>query len=134
MEVLEIEKAFNEIIARRNELAILDYNADNYDDLEDELHDLEDDFNEEFGEYLEDLLGDIHEELILESEVLLPTAYILQKYVSEGKGYDLSPEDGVFVELDDYPNCNTRILFLPEPLRLVFAIEGAISKEWEIKQ
>ena len=134
MDIKEIEKVFNEIVARRNELSQLDYSAENYDDLEDELHDLEDDFNEEYGEFLEDLLDDIHEEIKVDSDVLLPTAYILKKYVEEGKGYDLNPdEDGVFIEVEGYAELNTRLMLLPDPLRVSFSIEGAVSKEWEVK-
>ncbi len=123
---------FNEIVSRRNELSTLDYSHEKYDELEDELHDLEDDFNEEFSEVIEDSVMDAQDELKIDMETLLATAYILPKYVEEGKGYDLDPDDGVAVELEDMPDCNARLMLLPDPLRIAHAVEGAIVKEWEV--
>lgn len=124
---------FNEIVSRRNELSLLNYSDDKYDDLEDELHDIEDDFNEEYGEIIEDLLMDVQDDLKVDMEILLPTAYFLPKYVEEGKGYDLGKDDGVAIELEEMPECNARLMLLPDPMRVAFAVEGAITKMWDIK-
>lgn len=133
MENATMVSIFNEIVSRRNELSLLTYSDEKYDDLEDELHDLEDDFNEEYGEMVEDLLMDVQDDLKVDMEVLLPTAYFLPKYVEEGNSYDLGPEEGVAIELEEMPDCNARLMLLPDPMRVAFAVEGAITKEWEIK-
>ncbi len=41
----KLDKELTEIVEKRNQLAGMDYNHKDYDDLEEKLHDLEDDFN-----------------------------------------------------------------------------------------
>ena len=45
------------------------------------MHDLEDDLNEEFGDELESQLEDIYTKLESDNEVLLPSAYLANKYI-----------------------------------------------------
>ena len=121
------------LINKRNELARLDYNSQNYDDVEEELHDMEDDFLDEYGEYLESVLQAIHDEFCPESDVLLPIAYLAKKYyVKEKNGknlYSPYPGEGVFVEVDNYINHDTRIVFVPDPIRLVLIIDKSQIEE-----
>lgn len=134
MDLQKLEALFNEIVGRRNELSQLSYSDEKYDQLEDEVHDLEDDFSEEYGEVLEDLLGDIHEEMKIDTEVLLPVSYILSRYEEVNGQIDVNVNNGVAIESEDYPGCNTRLMFLPDPMRLAFTLEGSVTKEWEIKK
>lgn len=133
MDLAKLEKEFNEIVSRRNELSQLDYNDEKYDELEDEMHDLEDDFNEAYGETLEDFLGDVHEDVKIDTDILLPISYILPKYVEVNGQIEIGPEEGVAVESENYSNLNSRLMFLPDPFRLAFCVEGAITKEWDLK-
>lgn len=107
MDVKALDKALQEIIKKKDELAKLDYNNPKYDDLEEELHDLEDDFQEEYGEYLEEALQDIHDELCPDNDVLMPIAYL-------GKG--------VPVEVDKYDGKDTKLTLVPGPARIVLSV------------
>lgn len=131
MDQNKVEAAFNAIVAKRNELSVLDYSDESYDDLEDQLHELEDDFMENYGEFVEDIIDDVHAELKIDSDVLSPVSYILPSYEAVGKK-DVDIEDGVFVEVEGFSDVNSRLMILPEPMRIVFAIGGQITKEWNL--
>lgn len=123
MDVKALDKALLEIIKNRQELAAIDYSNPKYDDLEEKLHDLEDDFMETFGDDLERALQDIHDEYCPDSDVLVPIAYIAKKYqVSANNEYTVAPTEGVFVEMDDYPGKDTKLVILPSPTRIVLNI------------
>lgn len=125
MDVKALDKALVEIIKNRQELASIDYNNPKYDDLEEKLHDLEDDFMEGFGEELERALQDIHDEYCPDSEVLVPIAYIAKKYdVSDKNEYSVAMNEGVFVEMDDYPGKDTKLVILPNPPRIALNISN----------
>lgn len=125
MDVKALDKALVEIIKNRQELASIDYNNPRYDDLEEKLHDLEDDFMEGFGEELERALQDIHDEYCPDSEVLVPIAYIAKKYdVNDKNEYSVAMTEGVFVEMDDYPGKDTKLVILPNPPRIALNISN----------
>ena len=122
-----------QLINKRNELARLDYNSQDYDDVEEHLHDLEDAFLDEYGDYFENILQAIHEEFCPESDVLLPIAYLAKKYyVKEKNGkmlYSPYPGEGVYVEVDDYMDHDTRMVIVPDPVRLVLIIDKSQVEE-----
>lgn len=131
--------ALNQIIEKKNQLSDLDYSDETYDEVEDELHDLEDDFNEDFGDFMEGIIHDVHDELCPDTEVLLPTAYIAQKYVAEGEmdggdiSYTISKDAGVCVEVDDYIEKDTRLVILPSPPRLWLIVDGVPKEQvWSL--
>jgi hypothetical protein len=107
MDIKALDKALTEIVKKREELAKVDYNNPKYDDLEEQLHDLEDAFQDEFGEYLEEALQDIHDKYCPDNDVLMPIAYL-------GKG--------VYVEADNFPGKDTRLVLAPTPPRIVLTI------------
>ena len=123
MDVIALDKALQEIIKTRMELAKLDYSNPAYDDLEEKLHDAEDAFQDSFGDDLENVLQDVHDEFCPDSEVLLPVAYIAKIYTVNAKNeYSVAPTEGVFVEMDDYPGKDTKLAIMPNPLRIVLNI------------
>lgn len=125
MDVNALNAALLEIIKSRQELASIDYNNPKYDDLEEKLHDLEDDFMENHGEELERALQDIHDEYCPDSDVLVPIAYIAKKYgVNEKNEYTVTSAEGVFVEMDDFPGKDTKLVILPSPPRIQLSIGG----------
>ena len=124
-----------QIIHKKNELSELDYNDENYDDVEEELHDLEDDFIESFGDHLEMALQKVHDEVCPDNDVLLPIAYLAKKYyVKEKEGRLLfapMPGEGVIVDTDKYPNRDTRIVIVPDPVRIIMITDKAkIDELW----
>ena len=135
MDVKALDKALQEIIKNRMELSKLDYNNPKYDDLEEKLHDLEDNFQDTFGEELENALQEIHDEYCPDSDVLVPIAYIAKQYSVNGKNeYTVANTEAVFVEMDDYPGKDTRLVILPNPVRILLNIGNDVQKVvWSVK-
>jgi hypothetical protein len=127
-----IDKAILEIIQCRNELSKIDYSNPSYDDLEEKLHDLEDDFQEKYGEQMEDVLQDVHDKYCPESDVLLPIAYLANHYeVNDKNEYSASPSEGVFVEVENHPGKETKLLILPNPIRIVLSLGKEQQIVWK---
>ena len=123
MNLKALDKDIQELIKSRSELSKLDYNNPQYDELEEKLHDGEDAFQEKYGEFLEEILQDVHDEHCPDSDVLMPIAYLAKKYVISDKGqYSVEPSEGVFVETEKYQGKDTKLVILPNPVRIVLNI------------
>jgi hypothetical protein len=122
MDYAAADKALEELVIKKNQLASTDYNDKSYDALEEELHDLEDDFLEDFGSLLEERLSLVHDEYCPDSEVLSPIAYIGNAYKQEGGSWKAPHQEGVIVEADDYEHDLVRMILVPKPLRIVLNI------------
>ncbi len=123
-DVKKMDESVQELIKVKNELSGLDYNDERYDEVEEKLHDLEDNFVEKFGDFLEEVLHNVHDEYCPDNDVLLPIAYLAKEYsISSDNQYDVAPNSGVFVDADDYPGKNTRLVLIPNPLRIVMNID-----------
>jgi len=125
MNIKDLDKALVEIVEKKNALSQLNYNDENYDQVEEELHDLEDDFIDEYGDYLEDVLTDVHDELCPDNDVLLPIAYLANKYLrheDNGKATYIAADGGVLVDVDEYPDRLTHLVLAPMPTRLVLQV------------
>ena len=123
MDYSAIEKALIQIIQKRAELKKLDYSDPAYDTKEDELHDLEDNFQEEYGEAMEEVLQDVHDELCPDTDVLLPIAYLASVYTKDGNDqYQVAANEGIYVESDDFPGKDTKLVIVPSPLRIVINV------------
>lgn len=141
MDIIALDKALRALVEKKNELAQLDYNDPRYDEAEEELHDMEDDFQREFGEYIEDALHVVHDDIAPDNDVLLPIAYLADKYEKVGEKADGSPlydtdmKQGVLVDVDDYPGKAARLVLIPNPTRLVLMVAG-VGKEqvWVAKK
>lgn len=141
MDIKALDKALRALVEKKNELAQLDYNDTRYDEAEEELHDMEDDFQSEYGEYIEDALHIVHDDIAPDNDVLLPIAYLADKYEKVGEKADGSPlydtdmQQGVLVDVDDYPGKPARLVLIPNPTRLVLMVAG-VGKEqvWVAKQ
>lgn len=137
METKEINAALAEIIEKKSQLGKLSYDDKNYDKVEDDLHLLEDNFVDRFGDFLEDVLQKVHDEICPDNDVLLPIAYLANNYQETGKNpdgsvqYDVKPGEGVWVDADKYPGKDTRLVLLPNPLRLLLSVGGKKEIVWE---
>jgi hypothetical protein len=135
MDIKKLDEALLEIIDKKNQLTKLDYSDETYDTIEEELHDLEDDFVEQYGPFLEEALHIVHDEYCPDNEVLLPIAYLANKYVEIGKNedgkpkYAAEPNDGVIVDVDDFPGKICRLVFEPSPIRLMMSVDKGKSIE-----
>jgi hypothetical protein len=128
MDIKALDKALQEIVTRRMELAKIDYNNPKYDDLEEQLHDLEDSLQDEYGDYLEGALQEVHDKYAPDTDVLYPIAYLAKTYtVSDKNEYSVAETEGVFVEIDGQPSKNTKLVLLPNPIRIV--LNGGKEKQ-----
>ena len=120
MDIKALDKAIQEIAIRRNELKKIDYNNPKYDDLEEELHDLEDAFHVKFGEYLEEALQEVHDKLSPDTDILFPIAYLAKTYTINAKNeFSVTNAEGVYVEMDSMPGKETKLVIVPNPLRII---------------
>ena len=135
MDIKKLDHALALLVEKTHELNALDYNDKNYDTVEEELHDMEDDFLDEYGDFLEEVLGDVHEEYCPDSDVLLPIAYLAKQYKKVGKNedgsdrYEVGPKEGVLVDADAYPNQLCKLVLVPGPTRLILNIKNKEQKE-----
>ena len=135
MDVKAIDQALQEIIKSRMELLKLDYSNPKYDDLEEKIHDLEDAFQDSFGDEIERALQEVHDEYCPDTDVLFPIAYIAKTYLLSSKNeFSVAPTEGVFVEMDDYPGKDTKLVIVPNPVRIILNI-GADKQQvvWTAK-
>ncbi len=130
MDIKALDRELAALVEMKNKLSVLDYSDENYDTIEEELHDLEDDFLENYGDFIEDGLNDVHDEYCPDTDVLLPIAYLANKYARKGKNgegtiqYDVDINEGVIVEVDDYPDTLCKLVLVPGPTRLILNINN----------
>lgn len=134
MDIKALDNDLTALIERKIALSKIDYSSEDYDELEEELHDLEDDFLEKYGDYLEDAFHEVHDEFCPDTDVLLPIAYLPNEIISTGNGYDVSFKEGVFVEVDDYPGKDTKLVLLPKPTRIILQVDPETKEVvWKAK-
>ncbi|TGE18619.1 hypothetical protein [Hymenobacter elongatus] len=124
----ELNRGLVALIEKKQELHKLTYDDVRYDEVEEELHDLEDDFNEEYGQYLEEVLEKVHQQLCPDTDVLLPTAY-LPNDIKGDTGYLPSHKEGVWVDSDEFPGKEARLVLVPNPTRLILSVGKTVRKE-----
>ena len=141
MDTNQLNNDLIELILKRNELSRLDYNNPEYDDVEEELHNMEDTFVERYGQYLEEVLAAVHDEICPDNEVLLPIAYLAKQYSiqhDEETGETLfipPPGEGVIVDVDAYENKLTRLVMVPNPVRIILQVSNDHQEElWRVEE
>ena len=123
MDLKALDKALQDIALRRNELKKIDYNNPKYDDLEEELHDLEDSMHVKYGAYLEEALQEVHDKYCPDTDVLFPTAYLAKTYIiSTTNEFSVATSEGVYVEVDSLPGKETKLVIVPNPLRIILNV------------
>ncbi len=135
MDLLELDKAIQDIALRRNALKKIDYNDPKYDDLEEELHDLEDSLHVKYGDYLEDILKDVHDKYCPDTDVLYPIAYLAKSYLIGSKNeFTVAATEGVYVEVDSIPGKETKLVIVPNPVRIILNVDkGQQQVVWTAK-
>jgi len=135
MDISVLEISLKSIAEKKNQLFQLDYNHQDYDQLEEDLHELEDKLIEEFGSDLEDVFNLIHDEYCPDTDVLSPIAYMAKKYDVDQKGlHEVTLDEGVPVDADDYPGKESRLVLVPGPARILLQINNSESVEvWKAK-
>ena len=129
MDIEQLDNDLSQLALMKNRLSQLEYDNEEYDRLEEELHGLEDEFQEKHGEYLDDALSLIHDEFCADNDVLLPIAYLAKSYKIEDGNYDVEMDQGVMVDVDDYPGKSTRLVLIPSPTRIVLIVDENTREE-----
>lgn len=134
MDIQALDSDLTSLVEKKIALSKIDYSSEEYDQKEEELHEMEDNFLEKYGDYLEDAFHEVHDEFCPDTDVLLPIAYLPNEVIVTDEGYDVSFNEGVYVEVDDYPGKETKLVLLPKPTRIVLQID-AKTKEvvWKAK-
>ena len=136
MNVTALNQAVREVVEKRRVLSQMGYDHEQYDDVEEELHDLEDDFLEQYGDFLETVLQKVHNAYCPESDVLLATAYLprqYQKVVDAKTGeeeVEMGDNDGVWVELEEFPGADAKLVMLPDPTRIELLTQAGSQTVW----
>lgn len=139
MDTENLNKELVELVLKKNELDRLDYNDPEYDMVEEELHAMEDHFVLKYGKFLEDVLKSVHEEFCPDNDVLLPIAYLANKYklVQKDNGkteFEVGLDEGVIVDVDNYSDKLIRLVLLPNPTRLLLQIHNSHFEEvWRLE-
>lgn len=135
MNTKALNKDLVALVEKKMLLSRLSYADANYDDLEEELHNLEDQFMEKYGEDLEKALEKVHNTHRIDSDVLLPIAYLAQNYVQKGKNpdgsaiYEVSHREGVWVEIEKFAGREARLVLMPNPPRIVLSVGPRYQEE-----
>ncbi|MDN3671127.1 hypothetical protein QWY93_18010 [Echinicola jeungdonensis] len=135
MDLNKLDTDLTAIVEKRIELSKKTYADPEYDDIEEEVHDLEDDFNEEFGDQLEGELEKIYDKLDSDTDILLPSAYLANKYTPmqpDAHGiisYEVKGKEGVPIESEQFDGQDVRIVLIPNPTRFVMQINGVSLKD-----
>jgi hypothetical protein len=117
----------------KNQLALIPYSAQSYDEIEEALHKAEDEFLQEFGSVLELALKEIHLKYCPGNEILNPIAYLAQVYQlkhNEGKTeYLVDPEEGVSVDCLDQEK--GKLVLVPSPMRFILQTKNKSIEVWK---
>jgi hypothetical protein len=102
------------------------------------LKHLEQDFTFNFGEQLRTILEDVYDDLCPDAEVQAPLDYLAKHYKvvshnSKGNMYAVSHKEGIPVEVDEYGQADTKMVILPNPLRIILNIDEHSKEEvWSV--
>ena len=129
MDMHQLDSNLRVLAEKKTALSSLDYSSDDYDKIEEELHVLEDHFQEKYGDYLEKVFSKIHDEYCRNTDVLLPIAYLADHYEISESSVDVSSDQGVYVEVNDYPDRPSRLVLVPSPTRIVLQLGSEEKKE-----
>ncbi|QSE96776.1 hypothetical protein [Fulvivirga lutea] len=123
MDIQKLNNKLIELITKKKELCGMSYSDASYDALEEQLHDLEDRFLSDYGVYLEEVLHEVHDEYCPDNEVLLPIAYFPSQFELLPNGeFKVGCDQGVYVDVDDYDASETKLVLVPNPIRLVLNV------------
>ncbi|SHN32236.1 hypothetical protein SAMN04488057_12014 [Cyclobacterium lianum] len=135
MDFDKLDEELSRIVELRIRLSEITYADPDYDEIEEQLHDLEDTLNEKYGDLLEEKLAEIYATLSSDNDVLLPSAYLANKYIPmqpDARGvvtYDVQGMEGVPVESEQFDGQDVRIALVPNPVRFVMVINGRSLKD-----
>ncbi len=94
-----------------------------------QLDKLESEFDSNYKEEMHEILLDVHDELCPDNDVQKASDYIAKQYIKKGKKYFVDGSQGLLVHMDDYPHQETKLVLLPNPLRVELNIDEFNKEE-----
>jgi hypothetical protein len=135
MDISKLNDDLTKIVELRNMVEESDLEKNLMAKTELELRKCEKQFLEQYGIYLEEVLKDVHDEICPDDQVLSPIDYLAKKYIDTGnksggkKVYEVENYEGVAVGVDDYPGKNTKLVILPNPMRIMLLVDDVNREE-----
>jgi hypothetical protein len=123
MNIDKLNQAFTRIVEKKLELSKLAAESAQRNAVSDELESLINDFMADYGTIIEEALFNVHDEYCPDCDVMRPLAYIASDYIRKNDRMIAPQGEGIPVYCDDYPDLDARLVFEPNPMRLV--IQGA---------
>lgn len=139
MDVSKLEEDLSKIVELRNIVGEKGLEDNLLSKTRSELEKCENTFLSTYGIYLEEILKDVHDEICPDDQVLSPIDYLANKYIDTGnkrdgkKVYEVDNDQGVKVGVDDYPGKKTRLVILPNPVRIMLLVDDIEREElWRL--
>ncbi len=95
-------------------------------------------FLEQHGEQLRSILEEVYDDLSPDSSVNPPLDYLANHYKligtnEKGNVYDVNHQEGVPIDTDEYGENPTKLVILPNPLRVILNIDAHTREEvWSV--
>ncbi len=135
MDISKLNDDLTKIVELRNMVSESGLEDNLMKKTESELRKSESQFLKQYGIYLEEVLKDVHDEICPDDNVLSPIDYLAKKYIDTGnkrdgrKVYEVENDQGVTVGVDDYPNKDTKLVILPNPVRIMLIVDSRDREE-----
>ncbi len=129
MDISKLNDDLTKIVELRNMVSETGLEKNLMEKTEKDLGKSESRFLKEYGIYLEEVLKDVHDEICPDDTVLSPLEYLANKYIDTGnkrdgrKVYEVENTEGVTVGVDDYPGKETKLVILPNPVRIMLLVD-----------
>ncbi|MFY0685587.1 MAG: hypothetical protein JXQ90_00405 [Cyclobacteriaceae bacterium] len=133
MNIEKLNNAFVAIVEKKAELKNIPITDSSRGPQELTLMEMENMFMREYGAFIEEALFNVHDEYCPDNDVLLPVAYFASDYLKKGiegaHQYDVSNEEGILVQADDFPGVEARLVLCPNPTRLILQGKKEMFRE-----
>jgi len=130
MNLKNLDQAIISIAEKKKQLSANNLSSLQRAVLEDELETMELDFQANYGSIIEEALFNFHDEFCPDNDILKPSEYLALHYIpSNGGTLDVEPNEGIPVEVEDFPGTKARLVLVPSPTRLVLQGQDVDFKE-----
>ncbi|MGC4023672.1 MAG: hypothetical protein QM734_17795 [Cyclobacteriaceae bacterium] len=92
---------------------------------------MEDALQVKYGDFLEEALQEVHDKLSPDTDILFPIAYLAKAYtIGASNEFSVLSTEGVYVEVDSMPGKETKLVILPNPLRIILNTKEKQQVVW----
>jgi len=137
MDLQAIDQALLEIVSKREAIRTSEDRASKTK-LQKELSLLEEAFNRNYEMPLRNILEEVYDDLSPDATVHPPLEYLANQYKtisknSKGPTFDVNHRQGIEIDTDEYGANFTRLVIIPNPLRVILNIDDHSKEEvWSL--